>query len=163
VDALFDTAFGLPVHALVVHAAVVLVPLAAIGAVMMVLRSSFSRRFGSLVVVIAGIAAISAFVAKESGEALAQRVGNPEQHAQLGDVMPLVAGAFFVLLLVFWLFDRGIPANRTRPGWLIALGVLLIAAAAFTIFWTVRVGHTGAEAVWSSVIDSTTTKGSSSD
>lgn len=161
-DALFDTAFGLPVHALVVHAAVVLVPLSAVGAVIMVLRSSFSRRFGSLVVVIAALAAISAFVAKESGEALALRVGTPEQHAQLGDVMPVVAGGFFVVLLVFWLFDRGIPANRTRPGWLIALGVLLVAAAVFTIVWTVRVGHTGAEAVWSSVIANTTPNGSSS-
>ena len=34
-------------------------------------------------------------MAKESGEALAERVGTPTQHASLGDVMPLIAAGFF--------------------------------------------------------------------
>lgn len=158
-DSLFDTVFGLPVHPLVVHAAVVLIPLTALGAILMVVRSSFSRRFGSLVVILGFLAAGAAFVAKESGEALAERVGTPEQHAELGDVMPFIAVGLFVVLLVFWLFDRGIPANRTRPGWLIALGVLLVLVSLFAVYWTVRVGHTGAVAVWSSIVENTSPGG----
>ena len=158
-DAPFDTVFGLPTHALVVHAAVVLIPLSALGAVLMVLRASFSRRFGSLIVVVAGSGALSAIVAKQSGLALAERVGTPQQHAELGEVMPFIAGGLFVLLLVFWLFDRGIPANRSRPGWLIALGILVMLASMVAVYWTVRVGHTGATAVWSSVVTSTTPDG----
>ena len=155
----FDTVFGLPVHALVVHAVVVLLPLCAVGAILMVARASFSRRFGSLVVVIAVVAAASSVVAKQSGLALAERVGTPAQHASLGEVMPFIAAGFFVLLLVFWLFDRGIPANRSRPAWLIALGVLLALASLVAIFWAVQTGHTGAEAVWTSVVSSTTPRG----
>ena len=154
-DSLLDTVAGLPVHPLVVHAAVVLVPLAALGAILMAFWRSFSRRFGVIVVITAGVGAVASFVAKESGEQLAARVGEPEQHAELGDVLPLIAFALFVIVLVFWLFDRGVPANRTRPAWLIALAVVMVAAAAVAMFWTIRTGHTGAEASWSAIIENT--------
>ncbi len=150
---LFDTFSGLPVHSLVVHAVVVLVPLAALGGVLMALWRSFSRRFAPLVVIIAAIAAGSAFVAKEPGEKLAARVGGgPPPHMSLGRWMPLIAGALFLLILIYWLVDRGIPLNRPRPLWLKLLGVALIIVALFAIFWTVRVGHTGSEAVWNQLL-----------
>lgn len=154
-ESLLDTVFGLPVHPLVVHAAVVLIPLAAVGAILMAVWSSFSRRFGVIVVILAGLGAGAAFVAKASGEQLATRVGEPEAHAELGEVMPLIAAVFFVLVLAFWLFDRGIPGNRTRPAWLIVLAVVLVVASLVAIGWTIRVGHSGAEATWSAVIEST--------
>lgn len=154
-DSLFDTVAGLPVHPLVVHAAVVIVPLAALGAIVMAFWRSFSRRFGVIVVIAAGVGAVASFVAKESGEQLAERVGEPEQHAELGDVLPLIALALFVVLLVFWLFDRGVPENRARPAWLIGLAVLMVIIAAVAVFWTVRTGHTGAEATWSAIIENT--------
>ena len=154
-ESLLDTVAGLPVHALVVHAAVVLVPLAALGSVLMAVWRSFSRRFGVAVVILAGVGAAASFVAKGSGEQLAARVGEPEQHAELGETLPLFALAMFVLVLVFWLFDRGIPANRGRPGWLVAVAVLLVLVAAAATVWTVRTGHTGAEATWSAVIENT--------
>ncbi len=155
-DSLFDTFQGLPVHALVVHAVVVLVPLSAVGAVIMAVSPAFSRRFGTLIVILAGVAAATSVVAKESGEQLASRVGSPEPHVDLGDRMPLFAGGLFLVLLVFWLVDRGIPANRSRPVWLIVLAVVLVVVALAATAWTIRVGHTGSEAVWSSVIENTT-------
>ena len=60
-----------------------------------------------------------------------------------------------VLGLVFWLVDRGIPGNKPRPGWLIVYAIVLFAASIFAIYWTIRVGHSGAEAVWSDVVPST--------
>jgi drug/metabolite transporter (DMT)-like permease len=150
---LLDTFSGLPVHALVVHAVVVLVPLAALGGIIMAVWRSFSRRFAPLVVIVAGMAAGSALVAKESGEKLATRLGGgPPTHMQLGTWMPIIAGALFILILVYWLVDRGIPLNRPRPLWLKLLGVALIVVALFAIFWTVRVGHTGSEAVWNQLL-----------
>lgn len=146
--AIFDTAFGLPLHSLVVHAAVVLVPLAAIGAVVMAFSPRFSRRFGALVVVVAIVGFGSSFIAKESGEALARRVGLPAEHAQLGDLMPVFALLLAGGLTVFWLFDRGIPGNRSRPWWLKVGAVLLVIVSVLAVYWTIRVGHSGAEAVW---------------
>lgn len=158
VDSYLDTIAGLPVHALVVHAAVVLVPLAAVGAVLMAFWPAFSRRFGVLVVLVAAGGAGAAVVAKLSGEQLAERVGTPEQHAELGDVLPLFAIALFVLVLILWLFDRGIPMNRKRPVWLVGLAVLVVIAAVAALLWTFRVGHSGAEATWSAVIESTNSR-----
>jgi hypothetical protein len=159
VDPYLDTVAGLPVHALVVHAVVVLVPLAAVGAVLMALRPSFSRRFGVLVVIVAGVAVPAALVAKESGERLARRIGVPVLHQELGSVMPWVAAALFLGILVFWLVDRGIPMNRQRPLWLKLLAALLVLAAVGATLWTVRVGHSGATAVWTPILDGATPVG----
>jgi len=41
-----DTVFGLPTHSLVVHAVVVLLPLASLGAIAIVLRRSWVHRLG---------------------------------------------------------------------------------------------------------------------
>ena len=145
---LFDTVFGLPLHPLAVHAAVVLVPLAALGALAMALSPRLSRRYGGLVVVTGIAAFIASFVAKEAGEALALRVGQPGQHAQLGDVVPLLALLLALGIAAFWLVDRGIPGNRSRPWWLRLAAVALIVIAVLATVWAVRAGHTGAELVW---------------
>jgi hypothetical protein len=155
---LLDTFAGLPVHALVVHGVVVLVPLAAIGAILMAAWPSFSRRFGPLIVVIAALGAGASFVAKESGEQFAKRVGTPLPHADYGKWMPVFAGALFVLVLAFWLVDRGIPMNRSRPAWLVVVAVVLVVLALGTIAWTVQVGHSGSEAAWKAIIQNTTPK-----
>lgn len=149
-DDFLDTVAGLPVHPLVVHAAVVLVPLAALGAIIIAFVRAASRRFGILVVIAAGAGAVASLLAKESGEQLAARVGMPQEHADLGDTMPIIAAALFVVVLVFWLVDRGVPMNRRRPIWLSALAVVQVLVAALAIYWMLRVGHSGAEAVWGS-------------
>jgi hypothetical protein len=149
---LLDLVGGIPVHPLVVHVVVVLVPLSSLGAVLMVLRRSFSRRYASLVVVFAGFSAGAAVVAKESGEQLTKHVGTPATHVEFGSLMPPIAIGLFVLIAIFWLFDRGIPMNRSRPIWLSILGGVLILAAIFAVVWTLLVGHSGAEAVWTSLL-----------
>ena len=156
-DGTFDTVAGLPVHPLVVHAAVVLLPLAALGLILIVLVPRWRRPFGWLTIAGLAIGAGAAFVAKESGEALAARVGLPVEHADLGDVLPLVAGALFVVGLAWFLVDRRHRATD-RPGRSLAaliLGVVSIVLALGTIGLTIAVGHSGAEAVWGGRISAT--------
>ena len=154
---MLDTVFGLPVHSLVVHAAVVLLPLAALGALIMGFSARFSRRFGPLVVAVAAAGVVAAFISRASGEELAERVGNPEVHAQVGNLLPFIALGMFVVLLALWLLDRGLPGARPQRSLGIqVLGIVVIAAALITAGWTVRTGHTGAEAVWQAIVDNTT-------
>jgi magnesium-transporting ATPase (P-type) len=151
-----DTIGGLPVHALVVHASVVLLPVTALGAILIALKPAWSRRFGIVVVLISVVAAIATVVSKESGEQLATHVGVPDPHAQLGDKLPLFAGCLVVVVLILWLCDRGIPANRSRPFWLVILAIVVIAVALVTSWWTIRVGDSGDRAVWEPILQKAT-------
>lgn len=151
----FDSIAGLPVHALVVHS-VILIPIVAIAAVWMAIRPSFSRRFGVAVVIFAIISFIASVISRVSGEQLASRIGYPDPHTALGNVLPIFIGVFALLLLVFWLFDRGVPGNRRRPAWLRIMAVAVVVAAVLAVWWTIRVGHSGAEATWKAVIENTT-------
>lgn len=150
-----DTIGGLPVHVLVVHAVVVLVPLAALGSIIMVFWPTFSKRFGPLVVIVAGVGAAAALVARQSGLEFARRVGTPQPHEDIAQWMAWIAFGFFLLVLVYWLFDRGVPTNKNRPRWLSLLGLLMIVAAVFTIWWTYRAGDSGSRAVWEPVVQNT--------
>lgn len=140
---------GLPLHPLVVHAVVVLLPLTAIGAVLAAAWPSFSRRYGALLVVLVWIATVSSWVAGESGEQLAREVGAPAAHVIAAEPLPPFAFLFAVVMTAFWLFDRGVPGNRRRPWWLRLLAVALAVVAVIAIALTVQAGHTGAAAVWS--------------
>lgn len=147
----FDLVNGIPVHPLVVHAAVVLVPLAALGVVAMALVPRLSRALGWLVVLTALGAAAASWVAKEAGEALEERVGEPGfDHADLGDVMPAFAAALLVAAAVLWLLDRTARegAGTGRRVLRIAVAVLAVAVAVANVVWIYRVGDSGAKSVW---------------
>lgn len=143
----FDTVLGLPIHPLVVHAAVVLLPLAALGLIAIVAIPRWRGPLGWLVMAGLAAAAVSVFVAAQSGEALADRVGEPREHAELGEVLPLLSGALLAAGLLWFLVAR----RNARSLVATVLAVAAIALAVVNLGWVVRVGHSGAEAVWGSV------------
>ena len=142
-SSLLDTIAGLPVHPLVVHFAVVLLPLATFAVIIAIYIPRFRTRysFASLLGVFLGTGA--AVVAKQSGEALAARIGTPKTHADYGNILPLVSAVFFVAALLWYRSVRG----KARKSYsmlghvtaLLGVGVLVL---------TFLTGHTGAEAVW---------------
>ena len=142
-----ETIFGLPTHPLVVHAVVVLLPLAALGGLIMGLSARFSVRFGPLVVAVAAAGVVSAFVARISGEELAEVVSVSQVHVQADTLLPFGALIFFVLVLALWLLDR--RGRREIPSQILA--VLVIVAAVLLIAWVIRAGHSGAESVWQGI------------
>lgn len=156
-----DLVMGLPAHPLMVHFAVVLLPLAAAGLIAIVLLPRLRAPLGWVVMLglLAGVG--TSVLAKESGEAFAARVGWPTQHARLGDVLPLIA---FALLIVgfgwFWLQRRDRAAQRDRTTTmtrLVAAVACVLAVAAIVL--TAVVGHTGAVAVWEGRINPSSAPG----
>lgn len=141
--------FGLPLHPLVVHAVVVLIPLSAIGLLAIVLVRRWRAPYGPLVLAGLFLAAVFAFVAESSGESLAQTVGQPGSHAQWGERLPAASAAAFVLALVWWLWQR---RSTDRSGWGVRVlgGLALVAGLGLTALTGV-VGHTGAQAAWGKV------------
>ena len=146
---LFDSIAGLPMHPLVVHLAVVILPVSALALVVLAFIPRLAQRYGWLAVSGIAVGTVAAFVAKESGEALAAQVGEPAQHAQYGDLLPPVAAGLLVIAVVWWLMVRG-SGKRAAGGSVLRLAVGLVAALAAlaTVGLTVVVGHSGAQAVW---------------
>ena len=166
---------GLPAHPLLVHGVVVLLPLSALALIALVLVPRWRERFGVLTLAGLLVATVLAFVAKEAGEELAARVGEPADHALWGDRLPLVAlalllvgGGWLASQVRLWsrLRHRGTPApsepaRKEGVGAMVAsiLAVLLAMAA---IAVTVVVGHSGATATWGARAGSGTGSGAAS-
>jgi hypothetical protein len=145
----FDTVFGLPVHALVVHGVVVLLPLMAIvTAVVACVPRWRARAAWPVVVIDAGMVAMT-FVARQSGEALQRRLGGQvaQQHAALGKNLFWFALAMFLTSIVVAMVRR---SQRATLG-----AGLAVVAGVLVVVWTVRVGHSGATALWAGIVAST--------
>lgn len=146
-DLLPETLNGLPLHPLVVHAAVVLIPLAGVLALLMVLVPRFSIRFGPLIALLGWAAVGAALVAKETGEVLSELLNKtPRVHIESGDLLPYFAIAQAVLITLLWLADR--RGGRGILGVLVAL--VTVVAVVATGYWTYRTGDSGAQLVWRS-------------
>ena len=142
-ESLFDTVAGLPIHPLVVHFAVVLLPLAAVGVIASVFLPKIRSKYLGLSVLGVFFGTGAAFVAKQSGEALAERVGLPVRHADLGTYLLVASGIFFLISARWYWQGRSKTLSTTNP-----LGLLSSVAGIAVIGLSVITGHTGAEAVW---------------
>ena len=139
-----ETLGGLPLHPLVVHAAVVLLPLCAIGLIILVLVPKLRRTYGWIVIAGLGVSFVFSFIAKESGETLANVMGLPAEHAQWGDRLVPISFLLFVVAAAWFWFVR--KDTKGIVGTL--LNIAGIALAVLNIGITVLVGHSGAEAAW---------------
>ena len=139
-----DTIGGLPLHPLIVHAAVVLLPLSALGLLVLIAVPRWRRTFGWLVLAGLFVSAGTAWLAKETGENLAATLGVPQEHAQWGDRIVPIAGLLFIAAAVwFWRIRSGSTGALTA---IAAVVAAILSVASIVII--VIVGHTGAEAAW---------------
>jgi len=156
----FDLFNGLPLHPLVVHAVVVLLPLAVLGTLAISVRPSWRGRYGPLVVACAALATALIPVATSSGEALEKRVGDPGGHAALGDQLIWFAVPVLLLSVALVVLHRratragvrgdtgAADGSSTRATPLTVVAVLAAVAALACGVQVYRVGESGARAAW---------------
>ncbi len=138
--------FGLPLHPLVVHAVVVLLPLSALGLIACIVVKRLRQRYAGLAVLGLAAGTGAAWVAVLSGHALADQVGTPAAHMAWGEWLPRVATATLVAAAVWYFLQRGkAETDNLAKG----LGILTALLSAASVALTVVVGHSGATAVWS--------------
>jgi len=152
-----DTIFGLPVHPLLVHAVVVLLPLACLGATAIALRFSWRERFGTLVLAVAVVATLAVPLVTDSGESLAARVGNPADHAEQGDAVKFYVIPWILLLIAMLWWSRPSQAARSFPTqkWFLVLRLAVVFMSLSTIVGIAITGHSGAQATWKKLIANT--------
>ena len=154
---MFDTIFGLPVHALVMHVVVVLVPMAAAGVVAIAVVPRWRERYGVLVVAVAtaGLAAVP--VATRSGGKLEDRLGASgvvarqiNHHQEWGQRVIWPTLAMWLLAVVLVMMER-----QRREGTAVKVVAVLAALAAVAAATVVTItGHLGSTAVWSCTVGS---------
>ncbi len=150
-----ETVFGLPVHPLVVHATVVLVPLTALVLLLAVLVPRFRAWAGWLPLGLAVLSTVLAPISTSSGEDLEERVGETsliEKHAELGEMLIWwCLGMLAVALALTFLRRRGSTPSK---GVAVALAVAGVVVSVGTLVQVALIGHSGAESAWGSVASS---------
>jgi len=146
-----DDVLGIPLHPLVVHAVVVLMPLAALGTIAIALVPRLRDVYGWLVLAASTIVLVTVPVATQSGKRLRDslNLGGPvaekvHTHQQFGERMIYAAAGLWVVLVVMLWLHR----TRRRDGIMTAVSALAIIAALAALGLVVLTGHSGSNAVW---------------
>ena len=142
---MLDSAFGLPLHPLLVHLPVVLLPLAAVIILGLVARPTWRPRYGVAALGLLVLGAGGAVLAKLSGDALAERVGIPATHENWGTILVIVSLVYLVLGGGWLLWTRRAEVSTSAQN---LTGIVVAALSVAVIVLTVLTGHSGATAVW---------------
>ena len=162
---------GIPAHPLVIHAVVVLLPLATLGAVLVAARPAWRRAFGVPVLLVAVVGVVAVPVATQSGEQLKEALPGPNPqiaiHEYRADMLLPWAVAFVVVLAVAVLAgvvadrrarvgdDAGTTTTRTSSRLVVGAAVLAALLGLVVTGLVVWIGDAGATAVWGGVGTST--------
>lgn len=153
-----DTIHGLPAHPLLVHALVVLMPLACLAVVLHALWPFARERLGVVTPVLALVSLVLVPLVSSAGRSF-QRMLHAEQnplvqrHQELANQLPPWAIALFVVAAAQWGAWRFAPTGVLTGRWArIALAVVSVAVAAGTAVLLVRIGDAGSKAAWSGVV-----------
>lgn len=144
---------GLPLHPLLVHAVVVLLPLTALALVLAQLWPAARRRLGIVTPLAALLVLVLVPVTILAGESLKQTVGPLPAvavHEGYGRMLPPWAIALFAVASAQWAWFRwGVRRIRRLARavfWVLAVASIAVAAGAVTV--VVLAGESGSRAVW---------------
>lgn len=160
---MLDTVNGLPAHVLLLHAVVVLLPIAALMTVLGAAWPAARRRLGVVTPALAFVVLVLCPITVKAGEWLQNRLDPKrtnaaiDRHASLGhNLLPWAIG-IFLLALAVWLLDRRYTMTL-RPAPAAEAPLPVAVTAAVTVLAAVvavgasvqlyRIGDSGAHAAW---------------
>ena len=157
-----DTLFDLPAHTLLIHAPIVLLPLAAVATVVLAVRPGWRRSVGWWPVVGSAVLTVRVFLAKSSGEAFDEALAGAVDvgtHEQLGNTTFVLTLIWLGVTAVVVALDQTAVGVTARPGLLaqspavLAVSAAWVLVAALATIWLIRTGHEGARLVWEPTMD----------
>ncbi|GIF43555.1 hypothetical protein Axi01nite_78660 [Actinoplanes xinjiangensis] len=153
-----DQVNGLPVHVLVLHAAVIFVPLLALGAIVYGFAAALRPRIGWAVALLAVVAPVAALITKLSGTEFYNRLLSAESvspkgkeildgHMSNGTTTFWLTLALGVLSLILVVLTARNP--RALPKIVdLAFAVVLLVLGGLSAWYLYETGDSGATAVW---------------
>ena len=156
-----DTIFGIPLHPLVVHVAVVMVPLAAFAFIAAGWRKEWRKTYMLPIVLMALAGAGGAMLAAQTGEAIqgtvresARAVGqhaNFGDHPQNGKVAEIASMLFAAAVVGYWAIDMWGDRFNLKPWMPKAAYAVGSVVGLFAVLTIIAAGHSGAVLVWKDV------------
>ncbi|GAA2827912.1 DUF2231 domain-containing protein [Kribbella solani] len=161
---MFERFGDLPLHVLVIHLAVVVLPVSTLTAIAFVAVPKWRRLLRWPALVLGVGALVCAFVAKKSGDAfvtaLPQLLPLVQLHRSRGNLLLWFVLAFAVLVVAAFLLlgrpsapagARDGRATISRPLELLVIGAVVVMAVV-VIYQTILTGDAGARAVWGNIL-----------
>jgi hypothetical protein len=156
---MLDTFQGLPVHALIVHATVVVVPVTALMVGLAAVYPKFRNWIGWLPPVAAVASVFLVWATRISGQDLYdrfKRVGglsdDIKHHKDLAQLLLWLVIPMAVIAVAAYLLQRRDDASKAV---LAVVAVLAVASAGAVAVDVALIGHAGAKASWKPIIDGT--------
>jgi hypothetical protein len=152
---------GLPLHPLLVHAVVVLIPLAALALLLTQFWPAARRRLGIVTPLAALAVLVLVPITVAAGKSLADVVGRfpaVQKHEHYGTMLLPWAIALFVVAAAQWAWFRwGVQRYGAAKGGVATAAPLILAVASVIVAvgivaLAVTVGDTGARAVWGGLL-----------
>ena len=148
-----DTISGIPAHALLVHGMVVLAPLTALLEILCAFWPAARRRLVYLVLAFAVVTMVLTPLTTSAGEWLLQEGGPPrpilQEHVERGEWMIYFSVAMLLVALALAVLHR-MEGRSDKPQKAAAaiLAVVALVVGVSSIITVVRIGDSGAQAVW---------------
>ena len=145
--------FGLPTHILLIHVAVVGIPLACLVVIAVAARPAWRRRYGLWAAVLAVLVTGLTYLTELAGQRLfngapyLQKIA--AQHKSLGQTLVYFVGGMALLMVILVVADRA--GYSEHHAVMVTITALTIAASAVTLVRVVQVGESGARAVWGGI------------
>ena len=150
------TVFGLPAHALLVHAIVVLAPLTAVLGILCAVLPWARTRFVWLVVALAAVNLVLTPLTVSAGEWLYNREQEHrpilQLHEERGETMIYFSIALLVVAIAIAVLDvRTRRAASPQKVATIVVAVVAVVVGVSSIVQVARIGHSGTEAKWGQI------------
>ncbi len=146
--------FGLPTHILLLHAAVAGIPLVCLTTILVAARPKWRARFGIANAIFAIVMVGITYATDLAGQALYNHANTylqkaAVQHRSLGLTLVWFVGAVAVFAIALVVVDRAGYAEHHATT--VTVAALAIAVSAVCIVQCIRVGDSGARAVWGGI------------
>lgn len=156
---MFDTFLGLPLHVLLLHLTVVLIPLAAVVTAAVVCWPPWRRALGAPLVGVNAALLVLTFVTVQSGQQLQnrfRRIGDAsvprDNHETFGRALLWIVLALALATLLAWLLSRRAGLSGFPRA---AAGAVVAGLAVASIVLAVLAGHTGSSSHWENFVENT--------
>jgi hypothetical protein len=148
--------FGLPLHPLIVHLTVVLIPVVALA---LIVESVWPRtrrvlRWPTVVGAVAAVAVV--FITTQAGDHLSRQLPVSDlinRHADLGGQLQYFVIGLAVAAVVLLVLTSPKLADKRTNIVLVVVCVLSVLVSGAAVVQVVRIGHSGATAAWNGVGD----------